>query len=282
MARSIWIVATGMTVLFTVGTASAEISSPRIAPIPADHTPIDADAAEKLAADSAVTSVEVFDFEAALVERQSTIKSPQLCRTPIPPAAELPEIEPISLQLVDAPASNAPASGTEASDNEPGMFIIPPAPECENTSSLPVEGLQDELFKPLSQVHLGGLSTSPPTTPDSEDVKLERPENIACAYIGLSGPAYYQTAPQIGMMAPHRTPYPFCHNPLYFEDPNLERCGRTNWCFTTVRSAGLFAGQIAALPLHVLIDCPRDHVRALPDCPTCYKFQHDAYCPLLR
>jgi hypothetical protein len=73
--------------------------------------------------------------------------------------------------------------------------------------------------------------------------------------------------------------YPLWHNPLYFEDPNLERCGQTKACLTTLSSAVHFTTMLALTPYLTTVDHPRDCVQALPDCPTCHSFASDAYFP---
>lgn len=157
-------------------------------------------------------------------------------------------------------------------------FVVPPAPACETPADEPLVGPETVgLFRPLSDVTLTGFSTAPPTTGD-EGVELARPENDACAYLGSGVTACYLTAPMTVAAMPYRTPYPFCHNPLYFEDANLERCGRGCGVLTSARSTGLFAAQLAILPLKAVVLHPRDHVRALPDCPACHRFPHEAAC----
>lgn len=61
----------------------------------------------------------------------------------------------------------------------------------------------------------------------------------------------------------------FKHNPLYFEERNLERCGNGYGCATTAVSAARFAGSTLALPILLLSEYPSDCVPGGPDCPTC-------------
>lgn len=76
-----------------------------------------------------------------------------------------------------------------------------------------------------------------------------------------------------------RNTYPIRYQPLYFEDPNMERCGETGGCLTEVKSIAHFAGRIPLLPYMMASDSPHKCVRALPDCPTCQHFGPDAYLP---
>lgn len=77
----------------------------------------------------------------------------------------------------------------------------------------------------------------------------------------------------------NRNTYPIRYQPLYFEDPNMERCGETGGCLTEVKSIAHFAGRIPLLPYMMASDSPHKCVRALPDCPTCQQFGPDAYLP---
>ena len=235
--------------------------------------------------------VEVFDFPTALEQRitstdsNSAIQQVSRIETPLPGIDDQVALVDATLPVdakSDGDAEDETDADGESAASEPGLFLPPPVSLCEEPQGMPLSGASDSLFAPLSTVRLDGMSTTPPESSDGEDHLLERPENDACAYLGMSYPACYATAPQLAAFGPYRNAFPFCHRPLYFEDPNLERCGRGWGCLTTVRSAGLFAGQLATLPIHMLIDCPRKRVRALPDCPTCHKFGVDAYSPACR
>ena len=76
---------------------------------------------------------------------------------------------------------------------------------------------------------------------------------------------------------PNRNQHPIWHKPLYFEDPNLERCGRGTGIYTEVVSAVRLFGRIPTLPSMLGTNPPFECVRALPDCPAGHRFGHDAY-----
>lgn len=77
----------------------------------------------------------------------------------------------------------------------------------------------------------------------------------------------------------NRDSYPFYHKPLWFEDPNLERCGRGWGPFTTTVSAIRASANIPILPYRFTAEKPWCCVRTLPDCTTCEKFGYEAYLP---
>ena len=74
----------------------------------------------------------------------------------------------------------------------------------------------------------------------------------------------------------YRYTVPFSHRPLYFEQPNLERCGHHCGVFTPYTSAGHFFGSAVLLPLHMVLDPPCRCVPTLGDCPTCESY---GLCP---
>lgn len=168
-----------------------------------------------------------------------------------------------------------PASPMQA---EAKVYQIPPEQDCPTTGGDSVSGL----FQPINSIQAGGVSTSPPKLPRDADADeggaLKRPENLACSFLELDAPGYYFTA-GYGLRRAPRNTHNFYHNPLYFEDPNLERCGQTKACLTTLSSAVHFTTMIALTPYLTTVDHPRDCVRALPDCPTCHSFASDAYFP---
>ena len=198
-----------------------------------------------------------------------------------------PGAMPVAIQLdldddSDEPDADDPETGdgedTEDA-SEPKLrgkarpYLIPPAPDCEYAGGSTLEGI----FKPITAVTATGVSTAPPTRRGDVDDNLVRPDNAACAYLEIGAPAQYTLPPQLGVKAPFRDEYCFTHNPLYFEDPNLERCGETQGCLTSARAASLFFAQAVLLPYQMTRQCPRDCVEALPDCPTCARFGPEAY-----
>lgn len=76
-----------------------------------------------------------------------------------------------------------------------------------------------------------------------------------------------------------RDSYPFYHQPLWFEDPNLERCGRGCGPFTSTVSAAHFLATIPILPYRMTAEPSCCLVRTLPDCNVCEKFGPRAYLP---
>lgn len=136
-----------------------------------------------------------------------------------------------------------------------------------------------DYFQPLTSVYVTGMSSQPPSRAKATDnAKLTLPDDSACLYMDNASPIAYHVPPRFGGSRPSRNTLKLCHNPLYYEDPNLERCGQSYGCLSTAASVVHFSSAIAMTPFKMSQNCPRDCVQALPDCPTCHKFGKDAYC----
>lgn len=192
------------------------------------------------------------------------------------PPLDLPE-DPTLVQNAEIDRFDVPATRQEKVP-----FVFPGKQVCETPLGRPLASLSGEtLFQPLSRIKLNGTSTAPPLTDEPNSV-LELPQDDSCAYGKEAYPAVYATEPQFAMSSPYRSPYPFRHNPLYYEDPNLERCGQSWSYLTNAKSVCLFASQIAAWPVHAVIQPRRSHVSALPSPPSYYRFGVGVYSPFLR
>lgn len=148
---------------------------------------------------------------------------------------------------------------------------IAPAPDCPPSSGAGISAL----FQPLGAIQVTGLSTDPPRVSASSEnaaVVLQRPANEACGYLENSTPVHYFTPTRFGAARPSRNTHVLCHNPLYYEDENLERCGQSHGCLTTAVSAIHFGTHIAFTPYKLISECPASCEESLPDCPTCHEF----------
>lgn len=173
-------------------------------------------------------------------------------------------------------ASLRPAPANSQTDQD-RYYEIPREEACNQTGGDSVTGL----FKPMSEIQVTGVSSAPPQPSKNAKVSsltLVRPPNEACSYLQLDIPMHYLTS-GYGVRRASRNTHRFCHNPLYFEDPNLERCGQSKGCLTTACSMVHFTAMTSILPYLTTADPPRSCVAALPDCPTCHSFASDAYFP---
>ncbi len=113
----------------------------------------------------------------------------------------------------------------------------------------------------------------------SKAIRLPADSGHGIDYLSGPSPNYYYTPVRYSVSRPNRMLYPFRNNPLYFEDPNLERCGISRGCLTEVSSAGLFMFNTVILPYRVAAQPPCECVPSLGDCPTCNEFDSTAALP---
>ncbi|MEX0717458.1 MAG: hypothetical protein WD066_12765 [Planctomycetaceae bacterium] len=170
-----------------------------------------------------------------------------------------------SLLLVGTAAAQVPFEGSAAD-------AIPSAAPLD----VPLPALPDEPVPP----HVSPIDPKPigevradirVRMADDEGQPLELPANIAAEPF-LSQPlldpfAHDRVWTECGLCA---FPYYFHHQPLYFEDANLERCGLAHGCCQPLFSTVHFLGTIPLLPYKMGAQHPRELVCATPDCaPGC-------------
>lgn len=162
-------------------------------------------------------------------------------------------------------------------------FLMPPVPGIPASSQTIAHGEDDadqeaisgqapDYLKPIGNIQLSSISTI-----DAGNSTF--PENRAREITAAGGTRFAEMGFYSGLSRPSRNNYRICHNPLYFEDPNLERCGHGNGCLTDAVSAIHFAGRIPATPYMMAVRPPSLRLQAKPDCPTGHTFGLDAYIP---
>jgi hypothetical protein len=161
---------------------------------------------------------------------------------------------------------NAQPAATDGSSNAPTE-----KQEASQQSSTPVVSSR----RPLTAIRLADSIVQL----DDSGQPLAKPEDSNPQQsTAIPAEHHYVPAPWHRSHASRNT-YPIRYQPLYFEDPNMERCGETGGCLTEVKSIAHFAGRIPLLPYMMASNSPHKCVRALPDCPTCQQFGPDAYLP---
>jgi hypothetical protein len=181
--------------------------------------------------------------------------------SPVQPLAAFDVAEPAEPDFAPPPGRLPPPAPGE------GQYLPPEAPlEMDPVPQQLPEARQSHLAdsyaalnKPLGAIGLtrglGGPS----------------PENLAAVIDPALEPIVLWGTP---WACPRPTRYSmcFCHRPLYFEDPNLERCGLHAGCCQSLISATQFFGSIVLLPAKMAVHCPDELVHTLGDCPTCCAF----------
>ncbi|MEQ9407058.1 MAG: hypothetical protein RIK87_05005 [Fuerstiella sp.] len=138
---------------------------------------------------------------------------------------------------------------------------------------------QAGMIPTILQRRLSEVSLRDAVTPFSVDGEtLREPQDAAQEFYSEAGTVVDSTFSH-ATPRPQRNLYPICHHPLYFEDPNMERCGRGFGVLTEAVSAVRFFGRVPLVPYMMGAQPPGCCVRALPDCPSCHRFGCDAYVP---
>lgn len=109
------------------------------------------------------------------------------------------------------------------------------------------------LAKPLASIQLSATST-----------EAKVPEDRAAAFASdLPLEIYSSSHP---FVRPARYHIAATHNPLYFEEPNLERCGNSCGCATTAVSAIHFVANTLTLPYQMVANPPCETHCTTMDC----------------
>ncbi len=148
--------------------------------------------------------------------------------------------------------------------------ILPPVEVSDPTKKKPQKILEPNEFTELA-MKLPDLS-------EEENKNIREPNDVAFAIMNHRKPFNVFGIARDPWQA-NRDSYPFCHKPLWFEDPNLERCGRGCGPFTSTVSMIRASANIPILPYRFTAEKPWSCVRTLPDCTTCEKFGVRAYLP---
>ncbi|MEY2726465.1 MAG: hypothetical protein ACK6D6_18195 [Planctomyces sp.] len=135
----------------------------------------------------------------------------------------------------------------------------------------------DSLFRPLSSVQLASKAEG--REGESTSLSLQalidgkRASANAADYLLPARPG---SGPAPGTMRlAVRESYVLYHNPLYFEDADLERCGASSGWLTPAASVAQFVVDAALLPYRMAVDPPTSKVRDLGDCRTGSEYSAD-------
>ena len=137
---------------------------------------------------------------------------------------------------------------------------------------------QKKTKKKLEPNEFTALAMKLPDLSEEDSKNIREPNDVAFAILHHRKPFNVFAISRDPWQA-SRDSYPFYHKPLWFEDPNLERCGRGWGPFTSTVSAIRASANIPILPYRFTAEKPWSYVRTLPDCTTCEKFGVTAYLP---
>ncbi len=196
-----------------------------------------------------------------------------------------------SMELVDLdePPKQLPPSNVVPAWNSEIQKVAAQEKPAESPVANAANDLEDEIAPPNEAV-LAELKlirsidirkvVDVPALAEGSDAKLREPPDLAKAHLrDLKRPLFKFWPVYRDPWVANRDSYVFHHNPLWFEDPNLERCGRGWGHLTSAVSLVRFNANIAILPYRMTAQPWCSCARTLPDCTVCEKFGHDAYLP---
>ena len=160
---------------------------------------------------------------------------------PVLPPAERPILKPAAFPILpviqvsfdEESEQQADEATAEASSESPAIAI-------QSEKSAPKLEMH---FSPLSSIDVMAAVRIPTKTVEDSTDELKTPGNRARDY-NNSPEVRNLEAMEWYDFRPSRNTYAFHHYPLYFEDPNLERCGKSLGLLTNFSSAALTLGQL--------------------------------------
>jgi hypothetical protein len=168
------------------------------------------------------------------------------------------------------PAVAEPATDAPAETAPPAILPLP--------TSTPTQPKWYTDLRAINSIDVREAVQLSPIAATDNSANILQPPNQANAFLSQRRAVNF-TSNYWSPWKADRDSYPFCHYPLYFEDPNLERCGRGWSCFTTFVSLGRFYANIPFIPYRLTAEPHLCRVRSLPDCPACHQFGYDVYLP---
>ncbi|GAA5509490.1 hypothetical protein [Novipirellula caenicola] len=154
-----------------------------------------------------------------------------------------------------------PLSLTQQTDTDTDALLggetLPPERSGENGT--PDDTLAREmqaLMKPITNVAV-----------DLGDAAKKVPESIAA--VAATSDSFVVMATGSTVAKPQRYTVGFCHQPLYFEQANLERCGNHYGVFQNAVSGLEFLCNVKTLPYHCVTTPPCQCVASPGDCSSC-------------
>ncbi|MCY2965659.1 MAG: hypothetical protein NT069_18850 [Planctomycetota bacterium] len=152
---------------------------------------------------------------------------------------------------------------------QPDEATVPPAPAPVGASRIKYRGSDSRSSLPFDKNEtidraIGGRNGIQINSVRKGSASI--PENRAAPFMDLV--PLYQVSNNWTLRQPNRYTHDIYFRSLYFEQPQLERCGRGLGCWTTVASAGTFVTHTILLPYSAIVRCPSTLVTPLGDCTT--------------
>jgi hypothetical protein len=250
-----------------IGSVPAETADPALPPVvesTSESTPIIADSEVRWSA-----------VKSEPPESQKP-EDAQWTALPPPPPAPVSESVPVTesngllseaspdRERVSAPESlERRPSESEVQTTQAGGPVAPPpspVPPQELTQKEKLKLRTDGRMKILNK-SVTTIAIAQEPKPDALPLNLARLEAEGEPLVVVTSQGWID-------IRPSRYPVPFFYQPLYFENPDLERCGHGYGIFQSVLSGGLFLGETITAPFHMGALCPTRLIESPGDCPT--------------
>ena len=170
---------------------------------------------------------------------------------------------PVKVAALQDQALNTSRQASFADDDEADDEETEDQQEATDSTESHKNKRLDALKRPLSTVRItatsGGENVPPSRAPD---VLGDQP-TVHISSTDAAPPTF------------DRYTLRFCHRPLYFEERNLERCGKTYGCATNAVSGFYFLTNTAMLPYRIASQRPDCTVATPGDCKACQQFDCD-------
>lgn len=170
---------------------------------------------------------------------------------------------PVKVAAVQDQALNMSRQASFADDDEADEEDTEDQQEATDSTESHKNRRLDALKRPLSTVRITANS-------GGENVPVSRAPDV----LG-DQPAVHISSTDAAPPTFDRYTLRFCHRPLYFEERNLERCGKTYGCATNAVSGFYFLTNTAMLPYRIASQRPDCTVATPGDCKTCQQFDCD-------
>ena len=204
------------------------------------------------------TETRVVGFLTCVFVCAVSVSGDETSATRIAPATSLGDHIRIFASREQANAQSMQLVSNEDADG--GSDVAEEKPSEEELRQATVRLHLQQLRKPIQHVEL------------KRDNDHKRPENQAAGFIAESSPEVV-TALGFHLPTPDRYTIAQYHRPLYFEQPNLERCGNGYGILQNGVSGLTFVGNTLALPFRAYHQPPDCLVHAGDDCMTCQTYQ---------
>lgn len=173
-----------------------------------------------------------------------------------------------------------PATAEDSLESSANGSRVAPSENPSQSQPVPISIPEMTLPDIVKCCRLSSITLRKASAAESlKNESLPLPTNKAALYLERKGVHRATTSYSVASL---RQPQSVCFQPLYFEDPKMERCGTSYGIATEFVSAVRFFGRAPLIPYLVGSQNPHQCVRSLGDCNVCQGYGKTAYLPKLN